>query len=152
MGTGKSAVGRALASRLGVSFIDLDDEVELVAGRTVAEIFEADGEAAFRQLEANALRLAFGRSPGVLALGGGTIHQQGNLELIKKCSQLVVLLLPLPAIIERLGHRNAERPLWSPSESLFMARKPLLERSGIGVNVQDLSVEEAVSAVQKAIS
>ena len=151
MGTGKSTVGRALAKRLGVSFMDLDTEIELVAGRSVAQIFERDGEAVFRRIEAETLKVAVGQCPGVIALGGGTIHQRKNLEFVKKSTELVVLLLPFPAIMERLGVRDAQRPLWSGSEALFLDRNPVLERAGIGVNVEGLSLEEAVSAVQAAI-
>ena len=151
MGTGKSAVGRALAKRLGVSFVDLDDEIELVSGRSVAQIFERDGEVEFRKIEGEILRVVVGQSPGVIALGGGTIHQEYNLEFLNEWTELVVLLLPFSVIVERIGLRDAERPLWSSSEALFLERQPLLERAGIGVNVEGLSIEQAASAVQSEI-
>ena len=152
MGTGKTTVGRALAARLNTSFMDLDNEIELAAGRTIPEIFEHDGETAFRQLESDALRMAVGQAPGVLALGGGTIHRQRNLDFVEKCTRLVVLLLPLPAIMERLGSQDTGRPLLASAEALFVARQPVLEGAGIGVNVHGLSLEEAVSAILKAVS
>ena len=74
-GAGKSTVGRLLADRLGVSFRDTDDDVELAAGKSIGDIFVDDGEPAFRALERDAVALARTVHDGVLALGGGAVAE-----------------------------------------------------------------------------
>ncbi len=71
MGAGKTSVGRRLASRLGVSFIDADAEIETAAGCTIAELFESHGEAAFRDGERRVIARLLDNQPGVLGTGGG---------------------------------------------------------------------------------
>src|SRR5208337_5048616 len=88
MGSGKSTVGSRLAQQLGWRFVDLDEKIEEVAGITIPEFFERHGEPAFRQLEADQLRLALGRAverlePTVIALGGGTYAQPGAPEFLR---------------------------------------------------------------------
>ncbi|MCT7356561.1 AAA family ATPase, partial [Streptomyces sp. 15-116A] len=73
MGVGKSTVGRLLAERLGVAYRDTDDDIIAERGRTVAEIFAGEGEAAFRAAEARAVADALAGHDGVLALGGGAV-------------------------------------------------------------------------------
>ncbi|GAA3046962.1 shikimate kinase AroK [Gordonia defluvii] len=77
MGAGKSAVGHAVAARLGVGFLDTDSEVERTTGRSVAEIFATDGEAAFRQLEFATVARVLREFDGVVALGGGSVTVPG---------------------------------------------------------------------------
>lgn len=88
MGSGKSTVGRAVASRLGWSFVDLDDEIERAAGLTIPEIFESFGEQGFRDREHRALRgqaaLGLVGNRFVLALGGGTYAYPRNRDLLRR--------------------------------------------------------------------
>nr|WP_132993801.1 shikimate kinase [Gordonia zhaorongruii] len=72
MGSGKSTVGRALASALSVEFVDTDTEIERRSGRTIPEIFESDGESGFREIEATTVRDVLATTSGVVALGGGS--------------------------------------------------------------------------------
>jgi len=81
-GAGKSTVGRLLADRLGVSFRDTDDDVELIAGKSISDIFLDDGEPAFRALERDAVAAALTIHDGVLALGGGSVADARTRELL----------------------------------------------------------------------
>ena len=109
MGAGKSTVGPRLAARLGRSFVDSDLEVERAAGRTIAEIFEVDGEARFRALEADVIEK--GSFEGaVVALGGGAIVVPGAVERLRERG-LIVFLAAEPAVLaDRIGS-GTERPL-----------------------------------------
>lgn len=111
MGSGKSTVGPRLAAELGLPFADLDDDIEARDGRTIAEIFSADGEAAFRDLEYAALRARVVRGePVVLALGGGAFTFARNRELLPGAGKSVWLDCPF-----EVAHRRVEgfahRPL-----------------------------------------
>ncbi|HEX4150325.1 MAG TPA: shikimate kinase, partial [Pirellulales bacterium] len=83
-GTGKTAVARALADRLGWQWLDADAELEARAGRSIAEIFAADGEEAFRNLESGVLAELGQRSRTVLATGGGVVLRDTNRELLAR--------------------------------------------------------------------
>lgn len=109
MGCGKSTVGPALARLLARDFVDVDGEIETRAGRTVREIFEAAGEAAFRDLERTTVEaLAIGDA--VVALGGGAIAQPGAPERLARLGEVVYLRACLDSLMQRVG-RAADRPL-----------------------------------------
>jgi shikimate kinase len=109
MGAGKSAVGEALARRLGRTFVDADAEVERGAGLSVAEIFEREGEAGFRVRERAALEALAGR-PLVVALGGGAIAQPGAAERLLASGTVVWLRARPETLLARVGE-GEERPL-----------------------------------------
>ena len=115
MGSGKTTAGAALARRLGTRFIDLDALIELAAGCSIAEIFDRQGEPAFRELEHRELRnvLAKPRNQAcVVALGGGAFAQRRNLELIEQTGAPVVWLdAPPEVLLERCRQHTPARPL-----------------------------------------
>ena len=125
MGSGKSTVGSRLAKQLGWRFVDLDEKIEEVAGITIPEFFERHGETAFRQLEADQLRLALGRSaerlePTILALGGGTYAQPGAPEFLRNSGIPVIWLdTPIEVLLSRCMTMTG-RPLFR-DESSFRA-------------------------------
>ncbi|MFG2971458.1 shikimate kinase [Streptomyces sp. NPDC048331] len=109
MGSGKSTVGALLAERLGVSFLDTDQEVERRTGRTVADIITTDGEPAFRALEHEAVAHAAAAHTGVLALGGGAVLHAGTRALLAGLPT-VFLDVRVDEAMKRLGE-GAGRPL-----------------------------------------
>ena len=108
-GSGKTTIGELLADRLGVAFRDTDHDVEATAGRTVSDIFVEDGEAHFRALEAEAVRLALAEHDGVVALGGGAVLDERTQRLLAD-QQVVYLEVGLAAAAERVGFAQS-RPL-----------------------------------------
>jgi shikimate kinase len=109
MGVGKSTVGARLAARLDRNFLDTDREVERVAGRSVAEIFETAGEARFRALEAEAIEAA-STDAAVVALGGGAIAQPGAIGRLRERGRIVFLMAEPEVLNDRIGN-PASRPL-----------------------------------------
>jgi shikimate kinase len=128
MGAGKTTVGKAVARSLGVPFVDTDALIEERAGKSVAEIFIDDGEAAFRILEAEVTREALASSGGVLALGGGTILNPETRALLAGRT-VVFLSVELTDAVKRVG-LGAGRPLLSVNpratmKFLLEERRPL---------------------------
>ncbi|MGW1539640.1 shikimate kinase [Streptomyces sp. NPDC002309] len=148
MGVGKSTVGRLLAERLGVGFRDTDEDVVAEQGRTVADIFVEDGEAAFRALEKRAVRTALAEHTGVLALGGGAVLDVGSRELLAG-HQVVYLSMDVEEAVRRTG-LNAARPLLAINprkqwRELMEARRHLYEEVARSVVATDHRTPEEVT-------
>lgn len=114
MGCGKTTLGRAVADRSGVAFIDLDEYVEALAGMCIREIFASRGEEAFRRMEREALEELAAREDSptmIVACGGGTPCFGDNMELMNRLGTTVHLTAPLWRLFERLSVARAERPL-----------------------------------------
>jgi shikimate kinase len=110
-GSGKSSVGVAVADRLGVAFADSDDLVIKMTGRAIREIFERDGEAVFRELEAAAITAALVDFEGVLALGGGAVTSSSvRRELAATDVAVVLLTAEQPELLRRVAG-TTHRPL-----------------------------------------
>lgn len=132
MGSGKSVVGALVAYRAGAPFFDLDFMIESEAGMTIADIFLNRGEEAFRALEARLLPTAL-REGAVVALGGGTVMDDANWQLIQERATSVYLELSFPTIWERIG-RSQNRPLVAGRlrkevETLLDWRRPRYEQA-----------------------
>ena len=130
MATGKSAVGREIAARLSMPFVDTDAEVETAAGMTIAEIFRRGGEAEFRDRERQALARACEVRGAVVATGGGAIVDLRNRERMRAAGKIVCLAASPEAILARLGEGD-ERPLLAGElDRVKRIRELLAEREG----------------------
>lgn len=129
MGTGKTSIGKLLASKLGRGFVDLDQKIENDFGMSVPKIFELKGEKFFRQLEKKAVQEVSQRKNLVIATGGGTVKDSENIQLLKKSGAIVCLTCE-PEEIFRRTERCGERPIIDSggSERLETIKKLLAER------------------------
>ena len=123
-GCGKTTIGRQVAKRLGVKFIDMDDEIEKREGRRISEIFEADGEDYFRDAETECLKSLLG-GDGIISTGGGIVVRDENMEILKSCGVPVVFIdRPLEKIMGDIN--TSSRPLLKDGaerlKSLYAAR------------------------------
>ena len=131
MGCGKTAVGRLLAGRLDVPFVDLDDELERLEGKPIGRIFAEDGEVYFRRREREVLGALAGGDL-VLAVGGGAFTVDDNIALINNTSGWVWLASPLAICLARGARSPAQRPLFSDAEEmavLFRHRRRFYKRA-----------------------
>ena len=131
MATGKSKVGPILAERLGRAFVDTDDLVVEAEGRSIQEIFEKDGEAAFRRIEHACVVKASEMPEAVISLGGGAITQERNWDTVRATGVCVCLRATAETIFERVS-RSDERPLLSglgDEERMARIRQMLAERA-----------------------
>lgn len=110
MASGKSKVGKSLANLLNLEFIDLDEQIEAKAGMSISEIFNKEGEAAFREMEQTALKQTAGKQ-AVVALGGGTVCHHDNLKLVKQQGSSVYLNVRAEILYGRLRNNKGNRPL-----------------------------------------
>lgn len=110
MGVGKSTVGRRLAAMLGTGFVDVDDEIEEAADRSIAEIFDEFGEAYFRDGERRVITRLIGESHGVIATGGGAFVDEGTRALIRDRAIAVWLDGDISTLVKRTARRDT-RPL-----------------------------------------
>ena len=111
MGCGKSSLGKKLANKLSFDFIDLDNEIEKLEGKTVSKIFEEKGEIYFRSLERKLLKENLKKNNTVLSLGGGTPCYGNNIDLINKKSHSVFINLPIKTLVQRLEQGKHKRPI-----------------------------------------
>ncbi len=129
-GSGKTTVGKLLAERFGAAFRDVDDDIVELAGKPIPEIFTADGEDAFRELEERAVAVAVGAHDGVLSLGGGAVLSDRTRELLAG-HPVVFLSVGLAEGARRAGLAAGSRPLLvgvnprAMFKALLEARLPL---------------------------
>lgn len=157
MGAGKTAVGTALARQLGVEFRDSDEEIVRAANRSIAEIFERDGEAFFRARESEVIARLLRSTPCVLSTGGGAFLSEANRKLIHDVGVSVWLCADLELLWQRVRHKTT-RPLLrtaNPRETLrelYERRQPFYAQADIVVeSAAERSVEDMAAQVRAAL-
>ena len=150
MAAGKSAVGRRLARRLGRAFIDTDQLIETMAGRTVADIFAADGEKEFRRLEREVVASLAAEPPAVIATGGGTFVDEDNRRRLRELGVVVCLVTSIETAVARTK-RGGKRPLAAGGraqlEKLFRKRMPVYRQADVMVETDGLTIDQSVTRV-----
>jgi shikimate kinase len=152
MGAGKSSVGRRLASRLGIPFVDADSEIEVAAGMSIPEIFDKHGEPEFRKGEARVIARLLDNGPQVLATGGGAVMDQRTRDLIQIKGISVWLKADLDVLTKRTKRRT-DRPLAEKIKDLLPVREPVYALADITVQSRDephdTIVDEIIAEVPK---
>ena len=157
MGAGKSSVGRRLAEKLGIPFVDADHEIEAAAGKTVFEIFADHGEAYFREGERKVLARLLGNGAQVLATGGGAFVNDETRSRIHENGVSIWLKAPLPLLMKRVMKRQG-RPLLQAADpeavmrGLMETRYPAYSLADVTVESRDVQHNQMVNDVIRALA
>ena len=156
MGCGKSTVGRRLANRLGIPFVDADTEIEQAANMTVPEIFAAHGEPYFRKGEERVIARLLKEGPQVLATGGGAFMSEATRDEIAKNGISIWLKADFDTVMERVRKR-ANRPLLQTPDpegtmkDLMARRYPVYGMAELTVSSRDVPHEVVVDDIVEAL-
>ena len=157
MGAGKTAVGRALAARLDVPFLDSDSEIQEAANMTVQEIFARDGEPFFRRKEVQVISRLLSGQPCILSTGGGAFLAEENRRAISEKGVAVWLDADLDLLWQRVRHRTTRPLLRTPHPKqtltdIYNARVPVYALADLSVKADaSYSVEEMVTQVVRTL-
>ncbi|WP_146345326.1 shikimate kinase [Falsiphaeobacter marinintestinus] len=157
MGAGKTAVGRALAARLNVPFLDSDAEIEAAANMTVPEIFSRDGESFFRKKESQIIQRLLQNERCVLSTGGGAFLADSNRRMISQSGVSVWLNADLDTLWNRVRHKDTRPLLKTPDplatlRNLYDARVPIYAEADLMVSSDgQTQIEEMVDRVLEAL-
>ncbi|WP_084596717.1 3-dehydroquinate synthase [Elioraea tepidiphila] len=156
MGAGKTSIGRRLAARLGLPFVDADHEIEVAAGMSVAEIFARFGEPAFRAGERKVIARLLAGPPVVLATGGGAFVDPETRAAIREKALSVWMKVDLPVLVRRVSHRS-DRPLLAKGDpaailaELAAKRDPFYAEADVIVACRDEPPEQTTTRVLNAM-
>ncbi|HWJ69377.1 MAG TPA: shikimate kinase [Sphingobium sp.] len=156
MGVGKSTVGRRLAARLDLPFIDADDEIERAAGMSIQEIFDTYGEAQFRDGERRVIARLIDGTPKVVATGGGAFVNDETRQLILEKATAIWLDADINILVERVSRREG-RPLLKDRDprdvltTLASSRAPFYAQAPIRIMSSDSPHDATVEKIMKAI-
>jgi shikimate kinase len=147
-GSGKTTVGRLMANALAASFMDFDEEIERREGLSVSEIFERQGEPAFRAMELALTRELSIASGMVLSPGGGWMTNDANVAVLRPLARIIHLEVSVPTALARLGSGISRRPLLAGAAaderlaSIAAARLPLYSRADAAINTEGLTAQD----------
>jgi shikimate kinase / 3-dehydroquinate synthase len=156
MGCGKSSVGRRMAARLGLPFVDVDEEIEISAQKSINEIFADHGEAYFRDGERRVIARLLANGPQVLATGGGAFINADTRAKIKASGLSIWLKAELPVLMKRVGRRDT-RPLLRTGDpeatmrALIEQRHPIYAEADITIESRDVPHDQIVTEVIDAL-
>src|ERR1700684_3379087 len=158
MGGGKSSIGRRLAARLGVPFVDADTEIEKGAGMSIADIFARHGEADFRSGEARVIARLLDGGPQVLATGGGAVMNADTRAAIKAKGVSIWLSAEFDVLMRRINKRKNDRPMLQTADpaatlrALLVAREPVYALADLTVQSREVPHDAVVSEIMTALS
>ena len=156
MGAGKTSIGKRLAERIGVRFIDADKEIETAAGCTIADFFARYGEEEFRRGEERVIARLLNDAPCVLATGGGAYMSSDTRQVIRERALSLWLRADLDVLYERVARRS-DRPLLqteNPRQSLqdlMDTRYPVYAEADLAVESQRAPIDVTVDRVHQAL-
>ena len=150
MGAGKSSIGRRLATRLGIPFVDADTEIESAAGMTIPEIFNKHGEPYFRAGEARVIARLLDNGPQVLATGGGSVMDPQTRALMGEKGISIWLKADIDVLLKRTKRRN-DRPLAERIKDLLPQREPVYAQADIVVQSRDEPHETIINEIMLAL-
>ena len=151
MGSGKSAVGKALAERLGRRFVEMDDLIVAKAGKSIPEIFRDDGEIAFRELEIEVTREIAGGTNVVIACGGGVVLNWINIDRLKQSSRVFCLAVSPAAVLARTSQEPGQRPLLDVPDPAARIRELLRFRGPFYRRAADSVVDTSKRTIDQVV-
>ena len=158
MGVGKSSIGRRLAVRLGIPFVDADAEIEKAAGMSIAEIFARHGEADFRSGEARVIARLLDGGPQVLATGGGAVMNANTRNAIRAKGVSVWLKADVDVLLRRINKRKNDRPLLQTADpeqtlrALLAEREPVYAQADLTVLSREVAHDAIVADIVVALA
>jgi shikimate kinase len=157
MGCGKSSIGKRLAARLSLPFIDADEEIERVAQKSISEIFTDHGEAFFRDREAKVIARLLSGGSQVMATGGGAFITPETRQKIRETGLSIWLRAELPVLMRRVGKRDT-RPLLKSGDpeqvmrGLMAARYPIYAEADLTIESRDIPHDNIVAEIIAALA
>jgi shikimate kinase len=148
-GGGKSTVGKLLAKRIALNFVDVDTAIERAAGCSIATLFDGEGEAAFRRREAETLSSLVHAGPAVIATGGGAVLNPSSRELLRSETLPIYLFAP-PAELWRRVRKSSRRPLLQVADPYARLCELFEQRHCLYCDVAAFTVETGRASIRSA--
>ncbi len=151
MATGKSSVGKDLAAKLNISFVDSDEFIEKKLNKKIKDIFKENGEQYFRQQETEAIEELSNLTSCVISCGGGVVLNKYNIDLLRKNGIIVNLYASAQEIYKRIAN-NKDRPLLQNTsidkiQELMNYRKKFYENCDISIKTDNLSIDQVTNLI-----
>ncbi len=150
MGSGKTTIGRALAKKLNLRFVDADHEIEARTGATIPLIFEIEGEASFRQREADVIRDLTAQQGIVLATGGGAVLNEQSRRYLHERGTVIYLRASVNSILQRTSH-DRNRPLLQTADPRARIEELSKQRAPLYQEVAHITIETGRPNVQSVV-